>query len=287
VAYDESTADFIDGALAPRQVSNSVGAQFVEPETTPRIERGDQLTQIDIVQTDPQWCRLPPQWWLVEVYAANLQRRSADPPVDKQSVPQWSAIATSPERCVGSAKLVIKEKGDAIRVDIEHGNRFAIFADKVSLQLEVPQPAAVFTDGSDGGAAAGVRGVGPNLLLNNIAVSANIRSNVSPIAGREGKFTHTQVNPGGSNIFIPIPNRAIKVQFYQDTGLGGIPTPMNWVDTDLAGGAGPRDLGQIDWEGLQLTAVRQTGIKEIPGNACFINMGVEARTVTAVFLLEF
>ena len=266
----------INSALIPRKVEGSAGAQFVSQENTPFFDLLSS-SRMSITQTgDPGQC--PPQWWLMEVYAFDLQTVSVAAP--RQPVPAWSDIVGSPSRGSGSARLLVHAEGDNIRLDVAHGNRFSFFSDMISVELEVPRGAITIGSGSQDG-NNGVKGVAPDLRLHNVAVFVNIHSNVAPLGQRTGQLTQSIANPGVEELFIPIPDRAIAVEFFATVVPIAPATPMLWESADGVGGTN-FVRGIIDF----LPGMHNTGIIKIPGNAATVNLLDQVRTTTAVWHLE-
>ena len=268
----------INSALIPRKVEGSAGAQFVSQENTPFFDLGTS-TRMSITQTgDPGQC--PPQWWLMEVFAHDLQADSVVTPNGRQPTPAWSDIVGSPGRGAGDARLIVYAEGDLIRLDVAHGNRFSFFSDMISVELEVPFGAIAIGSGGQG-SNNGVKNVPPDLRLHNIAVFVNIHSNVAPLGQRTGQLTQSIVNPGVESLRIPVPDRAIAVEFFATVAGAAAADPMFWESADGVS-ASNFVRGIIDFP----AGLHQTGILKIPGNAAVVNVGSQVRTTTAVWHLE-
>jgi hypothetical protein len=288
-----ATDEVIQAAFTPRVINGDTFVQFVEPgdgETDcPLVlnSNSDRTVQLlertDLVASAPQYCRIPPQWWLLDVYVFNLQTVSLA--VLAQDVPAWNAVKTSGGRCSG-AKLIIAQQGDEVRLDVGRGGRYSIFSNNVTVKLEYPAPAMLRGNNSLGG-AFGIRDIVQSLSLSNTIVMATLRSSAGPIGSRAGQVTCSVNVPGGLNapgLFVPIPNRATHVTVYEDTPATPGPS-LNFVgriNTTLATSV---DRGEITFPaaGVEVPTPRIP----IPGNACFIATSTDARQLTFVFDVDF
>lgn len=281
-----------EAALFPRDILGSTAVQFIERETTPDVllsVDGDgnpipvpnqqNTARFSITNSDPQHCRLDPQWWLIEMFAYSMQTL-ADGALDRQEVVAWNTLTNIGFRSAMSAKLVIAIGGDEIKLDAGFGMRYSIFSPRISLYLEVPSPAVALGSGGAQAGQTGVRNAVNGDLLGNVAVEARIRSNIGSLGGRFGQLTQTIVAPGGGPNVIAVPNRAKRVQFYQNDA-GPAPAPiMRWL---VGGPTGTFfDRGRIDFPAGSF----HTDLLSIPGNAQFVDLGATARTITAVWDLE-
>ena len=94
-------------------------------------------------------------------------------------------------------------------------------------------------------------------------------------------MTQSITNAGVEELFIPIPDRAIAVEFFATVVPIAPATPMLWESADGAGGTN-FIRGIIDFPAGQ----HNTGLLKLPGNAAVVNLGSQVRTTTAVWHLE-
>lgn len=288
-----SAYQIIRGAWCPQSAEGGIGAQFVQPETTPGLPlainaanqavAGSTTTTLraPITQTGPRPDQSAPMWWNIEIVARGLQTIAAGVAGTPEATIPWDTLAVGGFPSPLGAKIAIQTDGDEIVVDAI-SNRYSVFTRVVNLSLLVPLPAVQQNQGSQQGLNNGVRGVAANTLLGNVAVTGTIRSGVAPLGERLGQLTQTVLCVNGGVNLIPIPNRAVRVQFWQDTA-GPSPAPVMSWQTGTPPVATSFDRGRIDFT----AGMFRTEILSIPGSAQFVDLGVDVRRITAVWHLEF